>query len=92
MNEVGPQTEYVFEAKRLMVNLIDFMRSERYTEEEILALKKKAVDHNVRLLSTERLKFKAGKDKKEAIKCMEHWKMWIAVKKMFKYYIDFGNA
>jgi len=92
MNEVGPQTEHVFEAKRLMVNLIEFMRAEHFTEEEIVNLRAKARDHNIRLLSTAILRFKAGKEKKEAIKCMEHWKMWIAVKKMFKYYIEFGNA
>lgn len=30
MNETGPITEHVFEAKRTMHNLIDFMRSENY--------------------------------------------------------------
>lgn len=39
MNETGPQTEYVFEAKRLMHNLIEFMRDEHFTEEEILRMK-----------------------------------------------------
>ena len=92
MNEVGPQTEYVFEAKRLMHNLIEFMRDEHYTEEEIAGMKKRAADYNLHLMHKTILRFKAGKAKKEAIMLLEHWKMMIAVKKMFKYYIEFGNA
>lgn len=92
MNEVGPQTEYVFEAKRLMHNLIEFMRDEHYTEEEINRLKKAAADYNDYLMHKTILRFKAGKENSAAIMLMEHWKMMIAVKKMFKYYIHFGNA
>jgi hypothetical protein len=33
LNETGPITEHVFEAKRLMKNLKDFMISEKYTAE-----------------------------------------------------------
>ena len=38
------------------------------------------------------LRLKAGKAKRAAIMLLEHWKMMIAVKKMFRYYIHFGNA
>lgn len=92
MNEVGPQTEHVFEAKRLMHNLIEFMRNERYTEEEIATLKKEAANYNLHLMHKTVLRFKAGKKMQAAIMLMEHWKMMIAVKKMFKYYLAFGNA
>jgi hypothetical protein len=92
MNEVGPQTEHVFEAGRLMHNLIEFMRYEHYTEEEIMTMKKRAADYNVHLMHKTILRLKAGKAKKAAIMLMEHWKMMIAVKKMFKHYIAFGNA
>ena len=92
MNEIGPQTEYVFEAQRLMHNLIEFMRDEHYTEEEIATMKKEAAEYNINLMHKTSLRFKAGKAKKEAIMLLEHWKMMIAVKKMFKYYLDFGNA
>jgi hypothetical protein len=92
MNEVGPQTEYVFEAKRLMVNLIEFMRDEHYTEDEINRLKKQAAEYNDYLMHKTILRFKAGKENSAAIMLLEHWKMMIAVKKMFKYYIHFGNA
>lgn len=34
-NEVGPVTEQVFEANRLMKNLKDFMKEEGYTDEQI---------------------------------------------------------
>lgn len=35
LNETGPVTEFVFEGKRTMFNLIEFMRSEHYDEETI---------------------------------------------------------
>ena len=92
MNEVGPQTEHVFEATRLMHNLVEFMRDEHYTEEEIAAMQKRARDHNLHLMHKTILRLRAGKAKKAAIMLLEHWKMMIAVKKMFKYYIEFGNA
>lgn len=75
-----------------MHNLIEFMRDEHYTEEEIATMKKEAAEYNINLMHKTILRFKAGKAKKEAIMLLEHWKMMIAVKKMFKYYIDFGNA
>ena len=37
LNQTGPVTEEVFEADRTIANLKDFMRKERYTEEEIEA-------------------------------------------------------
>ena len=37
LNQVGPITEQVFEANRTIRNLKDFMRKERYTEEEVAA-------------------------------------------------------
>ena len=75
-----------------MHNLIEFMRDEHYTEDEINRLKKDAKDFNDHLMHKTILRFKAGKEKQAAIMLLEHWKMMIAVKKMFKYYIHFGNA
>lgn len=63
MNETGPQTEYVFEAKRLMHNLIEFMRDEHFTEEEILRMRRAAVEYNEHLMQKTILRFKAGKAK-----------------------------
>lgn len=37
LNQTGPVTEEVFEADRTIHNLKEFMRKERYTEEEIEA-------------------------------------------------------
>lgn len=37
LNQTGPITEQVFEANRTIRNLKEFMRKERYTEEEIAA-------------------------------------------------------
>ena len=42
LNQTGPVTEEVFEADRTIHNLKEFMRKERYTEEEIEA------NHNIR--------------------------------------------
>ena len=37
LNETGPITEFVFEAKRTMYNLIDFMRTSEHYDEETIA-------------------------------------------------------
>ena len=39
LNETGPITEHVFEAKRLMINLLTFMKTEGYTPEQIKEIK-----------------------------------------------------
>ena len=46
MNETGPITEFVFEAKRTMYNLNDFMRSEHYDEETINYWVKNSINVN----------------------------------------------
>ena len=48
LNVTGPITEYVFEAKRTMYNLIDFMRSEHYDEETITYWVKYSINANDR--------------------------------------------
>ena len=50
MNEVGPVTEEVFEAKRTIYNLTEFMRNQRYTEEEIISYKTQITDHTRQLM------------------------------------------
>lgn len=92
MNEVGPITEHVFEAKRLMYNLLEFMRNEHFTEEQIAHWKKNAAEHNMWLMNKAVLRLRGGKEKKAAVKCLEHWKMWINIKRLFKFYIEFGNS
>ena len=92
MNEGGLQTEYVFEANRLMHNLIEFMREEHYTEEEIASMKKRASDYYIHRMHKTILRFKASRSKKEAIMLMEQWKMMVAVKKLFSNYIEIGNT
>jgi hypothetical protein len=92
MNEVGPITEYVFEAKRTMYNLIDFMRSERYDEETIAYWVKHSVsvnDHQLNWLY-KRLSIPRA-DREQLIRVMEHWKMWLGVKKLFRYHLQKAN-
>lgn len=38
------------------------------------------------------LRLKIKKEDKSVIKCMEHWKMWIKIKKLFKYHLEKGNC
>ena len=68
------------------------MRDEHFTEEEILRIKNQSSEYNEHLMHKVILRLKAGKAKRAAIMLLEHWKMMIAVKKMFRYYIYFGNA
>jgi hypothetical protein len=46
LNATGPVTEFVFEAKRTMFNLIEFMRSEHYDEETIAYWVKYSININ----------------------------------------------
>jgi len=37
------------------------------------------------------LRMKINKENRAVIKCMEHFKMWIKMKKLFAYHIEKGN-
>ena len=50
MNEVGPITEFVFEAKRTHHNLKEFMKMEHFTPEEIQKESDNAHNTNMRLI------------------------------------------
>ena len=51
LNEIGPVTEEVFEANRLIKNLKDFMRSEGYPEEQIKRIMAEVNEKEIRKLS-----------------------------------------
>ena len=91
LNEVGPITEYVFEQNRTMRNLIDFMKKEHFTEEEVKSTLQGVTDHNERLMHTVVKRFKIGKDEKLKVKYFMFWKGWLTIKRNFRYCIKRGN-
>lgn len=91
MNQVGPITEHVFEAQRAMSNLTKYMKNEHFTEEQILNIKNNLVEYNKLIMTKAVLRFKIKKQDKSVIKCMEHWKMWIKIKKLFAFHLDKCN-
>ena len=92
MNEVGPVTEEVFEAQRTIHNLTEFLRNQRYPEEEIDALKKKIADDTNTLMMKVVLRLKTPPEDRTKIFGLEHWKAWIKIKKLFKYYMIYSNC
>ena len=69
MNEVGPVTEEVFEAQRTIHNLTEFLRNQRYPEEEIDALKKKIADDTNTLMMKVVLRLKTPPEDRAKINC-----------------------
>lgn len=92
MNEVGPVTEEVFEARRTIHNLTEFMRNQRYPEEEIIALKNRIADDTRNLMMKVILRMKTPPEDRAKVFGLEHWKAWIKIKKLFKYYMIFSNC
>lgn len=91
MNQTGPITEQVFEATRLGHNLKEFMRSENFTEEEIATKDAKVKEYNKYLMDKALRRFRISKADKKIVGALEHWKKWIATKRLFNYYVKEGN-
>lgn len=91
MNQTGPITEHVFEAQRTISNLVQFMRDEHFIEEEILNAKTRTNEYNLQLINKAILRIKIKRQDRCAIKCFEHWKMWIKIKKLFKFHLELAN-
>ena len=92
-NEVGPITEQVFEANRLIKNLKDFMIDEGYPEEQI-----KRVIEEVEITNENRLhkavcRMKVYNDHKKClqIKAFDHLKMAVTMRKVLRYWLTFSN-
>lgn len=93
LNQTGPVTEEVFEANRTISNLKDFMRKERYTEEEIENKFAECVEKNNYQMNKfiTVLKITPRVDREALLKCWGHWKMWIKVKRLMKYHLRKSN-
>lgn len=91
MNETGPVTEFVFEAKRTIYNLGEFMKQEHYTPDEIINAKQSAHNENMRLIRLLVNRMKIPKENRVIMRCMNHWKWFIWIKRGFKYYLNKGN-
>ena len=92
MNAVGPITEQVFEAQRTIHNLKQFMKKESYGQERIAKEVEAASEHNEYLMMkiVKRLKIPRA-NREPMIKCFEHWKMWIKMKRLFRYHLIKAN-
>ena len=89
LNQTGPVTEEVFEADRTISNLKAFMRKERFTEEEIEAKFtecKEKNDYQMNKVITV-LKITPRANREALMKCWQHWRMWIKVKRLMKYHL-----
>jgi hypothetical protein len=67
------------------------MREEHFVEEEIVETKNNISNYNQRLIDKSVKRFNIKKEDRCIIKCFEHWKMWIKMKKLFKYHLELAN-
>jgi hypothetical protein len=74
-----------------MSNLTDYLKNEHFTDEQIMLLKNNLLEHNRHIMMKAVLRFKIKKEDKSVIKCMEHWKMWIKIKRLFKFHLELAN-
>ena len=97
LNEVGPVTEEVFEANRLIKNLKDFMRTEGYPEAQIKRIMDEVNEKELRKLSwcVTRWSYSADSkhkvDNRLTIKAFDHLKMAIKFRKLMRHWLNFSN-
>jgi len=93
LNEVGPITEHVFEARRLMKNLQDFMRSEGYPEEQIKAIVKEVNFNELNKMRKVACRWKllSTEENKLMMKAFDHLKMIIELRKIMRHWLNFSN-
>jgi len=92
LNETGPITEQVFEARRTIRNLKGFMRSENYTQEEVTAKVKECEDWNEHAMSKLVKRLKVPRKDRQVSRCFDHWVMWLKVKRLMRHQLNFCNA
>ena len=67
------------------------MRDEHFVEEEIIEIKNNISSYNHRLIDKSVKRFNIKKEDRSIIKCFEYWKMWIKMKRLFKYHLELAN-
>ena len=87
LNETGPQTEQVFEANRMSTNLGHFMRSQNFSEEEVRMAKQRVSEQTTHQMQWLYKRLKLG-DKRLFQRMFDHWKMWIKVRRLFKWLLQ----
>lgn len=91
VNKLGPVTEHVFEARRLICNLKSFMQSENFTQDEIKKFYKSCKRRNQDLMLKLVQRLKIPVENRIILKCFNHWVMWNKMRKVMKYYLRLGN-
>ena len=92
MNTSGPITEEIFEHRRTIQNLKDFMASENYTPDEIKRFNAAVEDRNDHLMNLLICRMRIPDKNKVVLKCLNHWIMWHKVRKTMKYYLRLANC
>jgi hypothetical protein len=93
LNETGPITEHVFEARRLGLNLLEFMRSEGYTPEQIKEMKEYVNEEENSKINKGVCRWRSLTDPnvKLQIKALDHWIMIIKFRKLMRHWLIFSN-
>ena len=93
LNETGPITEHVFEARRLMRNLLEFMKSEGYTPEQIKEMKEYVNEEELAKINKGVCRWKSLTDPnvKLQMKALDHWIMIIKFRKLMRHWLIFSN-
>ncbi len=93
LNEVGPITEHVFEARRLMKNLQDFMRSEGFPDEliKVIAQDVNSGEMNKMRKVAMRWKLLGSSDGKPLMKAFDHLRMITELRKIMRHGLIFSN-
>lgn len=93
MNETGPVTEQVFEAKRIIKCLSDFMRNEGYTEEEVRDKVRHVNDIQIARMKMAECRWRhAGTtDGKLMMKAFDHLRLLTGYRKLMKFELMICN-
>lgn len=91
LNETGPITEHVFEARRTTCNLKAFMKSENFTDEEIKVFFQKCKQTNRQQMAKVVKRLKIPVQDRVVCRCFDHWAMWLKVRKLMRHYLRFCN-
>lgn len=91
MNETGPVTAEVLEARRMLKNLEQFMRDEGYTEDEIKNIVDKVKQSGNQRMLWALKRLQMDPEKRSQFYCYEKWKQWVRMRKLMKYQLRFCN-
>ena len=74
-----------------MKNLIEFMRKEGFTEEEIQDKLKKLKENNQDKMQKMIKRWQLPAEKRPLIKYLDRWMLWLKMRKLMKYHLRWCN-